>query len=706
MGVKLPKMSNKSNYKRKIFSILFLASMFVFQISILISYFNFSAKSIEIQEKSFESDLPSISSAASDYILDWNVKIGGSYEDYALAIAVDSNDYIYVAGWQDLTGTGTNRDIVFVKYNSTGHQQWIRYWGGSEDDKAYDLVIDSADNIYIVGLTKSFGDIDGDVVIIKYNNTGIQQWNFTWGGSNAEVGSGIDFDTSNNFYVTGWTMSLGDTDGDAFLIKFNSTWQEQWIETWGGANKEECGDVHVDSDNVIYTSGRTDSIGSGGDAFILKYNSTGDLQWDETWGASYAQTASGIATDSLHNIYAVGMTFGHPASSGKGVLLKYDTDGNYQWEKIWGYNNVFNNYFYRVMIDSDDELYITGITRSLGIPGNDDAIFFNYDTAGNQNWYKIWSENQGENLNRICMDNKKNIYSVGATSSSTAGGNDILLLKYSYEPQIFINSPSENKVFGTTAPDYSLTILGSYEDVWYTLDNGITNINISSLTGIINQTEWDKKEDGPVIIEFYTNNTFGTESSTEVLVYKDTKYPIIIINEPDIDDSYASIAPNFDISITEPNLHTSWYTIDDGITNINFTGSTGMIEQTEWDKKPNGPVIIKFYANDTVGHENFAEVIVHKHVPVNITDFYIIIIVVGVISVIGIVTIGIIIYRKKRVIIEIPRLEYNKIKKKKEKKKRKRVTEMEPKLINCPFCHTEITTDQNYCTYCGGKLNP
>jgi hypothetical protein len=393
-----------------------------------------------------------ISSSPSDYEFEWYRTIGGVYDDDCRGVAVDSTDSIYVVGWQDITGSGTNRDVVITKYNSMGQRQWIEYWGGSNDDIGYDLVIDDLDYIYVVGLTKSMGDNNGDFVIIKYNSDGQQQWYITWGGSNYDVPGSIAIDGLNNFYITGISRSFGDVDGDAILVKFNNSWQEQWYVTWGGSNSEDCGDIVVESNDEIYISGRTDSYGSGGDAFLVKYNSAGVLQWQRTWGTSYAQIFSGIATDSLHNIYAVGMTFGHPASSGKGLIVKYNSEGTYQWERIWGVDGSYNNYMYRLIIDSKDNLYIAGLTYSYGTPNNEDAILFNYDTSGNQLWYKTWSTSEWDLVISLCIDSNWNLYLVGNTRSYSTGGSDILLLKCTWNS---IN-PSDSSLLMTI---FNITII-------------------------------------------------------------------------------------------------------------------------------------------------------------------------------------------------------------------------------------------------------
>lgn len=74
---------------------------------------------------------------------------------------------------------------------------------------------------------------------------------------------------------------------------------------------------------------------------------------------------------------------------------------------------------------------------------------------------------------------------------------------------ININSPNPNDTFGLIAPDFELDIIGSYDTIWYTLDNGDTNITVSALNGTINQIEWDKKENGIISIRFYANNSNG-----------------------------------------------------------------------------------------------------------------------------------------------------------------------------------------------------
>ena len=62
----------------------------------------------------------------------------------------------------------SNYDMVFVKYNSLGEEQWNTTRGGSRNDYINEIKIDSSNNFYITGLTNSSGAGDYDMFLIKY----------------------------------------------------------------------------------------------------------------------------------------------------------------------------------------------------------------------------------------------------------------------------------------------------------------------------------------------------------------------------------------------------------------------------------------------------------------------------------------------------------------------------------------------------------
>lgn len=149
-----------------------------------------------------------------------------------------------------------------------------------------------------------------------------------------DEGLGVTVDNSSNIYVTGYT--LGGLDGnnsgnrDPFLVKYNSSGTIQWTKQFGTSNFDEGKGVTVDSSDNIYVAGNTDN-----DILLVKYNSSGVKQWTKQLGTSVSNSAdygNGVTVDSSDNVYVTGFTNGgldgNTNSGGRDIfLVKYNSDG-------------------------------------------------------------------------------------------------------------------------------------------------------------------------------------------------------------------------------------------------------------------------------------------------------------------------------------------------------------------------------------------
>jgi uncharacterized delta-60 repeat protein len=277
-----------------------------------------------------------------------------------------------MAGCTQSFGAG-GVDMVLVKYNKNGIQQWNYTWGGNNTDSGHGVAVDSSGNIYLVGATFSFGAGDFDIVLAKYDENGVQQWNRTWGGENRDYGHGVVVDSSDNVFVTGYTWSFGSGDYDMVLVKYDRNGKQQWNRTWGGENSEVGYGVGVDSLDNVYIIGGTESFGAGGvDMILVKYDENGMQQWNHTWGGTNDEGGYGVTVDSLDNIYVVGYTNSFGAGWYDMVLVKYDGNGIQQWNRTWGGGNIDGGE--AVAVDSLDNVYVTGMTLSFGAGDYDMAL--------------------------------------------------------------------------------------------------------------------------------------------------------------------------------------------------------------------------------------------------------------------------------------------------------------------------------------------
>jgi len=188
---------------------------------------------------------------------------------------------------------------------------------------------------------------------------------------------------------------------------------------------------------------------------------------------------------------------------------------------------------------------------------------------------------------------------------------EVTLRKDVLAPFLSIITPLNGEIFNETAPDFSLSVNdNNLDDIWYSLDNGVTNISCS-VTGTLDQLTWSGLPDGPVSIIFYANDSLGNIRSAQISIRKDTDSPEITIISPIINQYFPLEAPEFIIEVEEVNLDKLWYTIDGGLTNIPFT-TNQTIDQSEWNDQSDGLITITFYANDTYGRINSSSISIIK----------------------------------------------------------------------------------------------
>jgi uncharacterized delta-60 repeat protein len=217
-------------------------------------------------------------------------------------ITVDSLGNVYAAGSGQTEFTG---QYLVVKFDTNGSEQWQRIYTGSGYDggAVRDLVLDPSGNVYVTGfMSKSSPTDASDVVTIKYDNDGTQLWTSQFVGDGRGEGNSIALDSVGNVYVGG--SGQGDTvlDGDMLVIKYDNDGNEQFAQFYSGPG--EHGDfgeaVTVDSLGNVFITGRTTDSGGNDVCTTLKYDGTGNL----VWSASKAMSKGiGITIDPSDYVY-------------------------------------------------------------------------------------------------------------------------------------------------------------------------------------------------------------------------------------------------------------------------------------------------------------------------------------------------------------------------------------------------------------------
>ena len=170
-------------------------------------------------------------------------------------------------------------------------------------------------------------------------------------------------------------------------------------------------------------------------------------------------------------------------------------------------------------------------------------------------------------------------------------------------PIITLNSP-KNDPININSVVFNITLNEDGSSVWYTLNNGIINITMSSIDNRNYNHINNSIGEGIYAARFYANDTNGNLNNTVTTTFTiDTISPLILIIRPQ-NISYRNIQTQLNYSVSDTNLQACWYSLDNGATNNsvncgqNITGLVSSEGSNSWG----------VWVNDSAGNTNLSRV--------------------------------------------------------------------------------------------------
>jgi uncharacterized delta-60 repeat protein len=344
----------------------------------------------------------------------WTHTWGDSGYDRARSVDLDNSGNVYITGQTDSFSAGDS-DVFLLKYSYQGILLWQKTWGGTDTEYGNALDMDSDGNVYIAGSTKSYGTGNFDSLLLKYSPDGSLLWEKTWGGGDEDYAQAISIDSSGNIYLAGVTKSFGSGNYDAFLLKYTSNGTLTWKKTWGGEGYDDAGALSTDGNGDIYVGGYTGSFGSNGDAFVVKYSTDGEVLWQKSWGGEYADAARCLLADANGNVYMVGQGYSATGTDCDAAIMALTSDGSLSWQRIW-YGDG-NDEARSVDVDSSGNVYVVGYTSSVG-GASPDVLFLKLSSEGTLIWQQNWGAGN-DNGYGVVLDNGGGIFLAGIAPNSS-----------------------------------------------------------------------------------------------------------------------------------------------------------------------------------------------------------------------------------------------------------------------------------------------
>lgn len=267
----------------------------------------------------------------------WQKSFGFLGADIGLSIIQTNDSGFLLVGVLDVTaseGQGNSKsaakqhaggDYWAIKLNASGEKEWSRYYGGTFTDTPYD-VIQTEDNGYLIVGSSDSDDVDitnnkgtYDFWVVKISESGTLLWEKSFGGTQIDEAYGVTPSNDGNYIIVGDTRSnnidvtLNNGAADLWMIKISPSGELIWEHSFGGSNFDVGRSVSKTTDGGFLISGSSrstdgDTSNNNGqnDAWVIKINSNGHLQWQKSIGGSQIDFAYDTVELNNGNIIVVG----------------------------------------------------------------------------------------------------------------------------------------------------------------------------------------------------------------------------------------------------------------------------------------------------------------------------------------------------------------------------------------------------------------
>ena len=320
------------------------------------------------------------------------MQYGTSGTDYGVGVATDTAGKVFAGGFTNgtlpgQTSSGGSYDAYVTQWSTSGTLQWTRQFGTASDDRVYGLASVGASSVAAVGVTSgalptftSAGSFDA--IVRLYDGTGSALWTRQYGTDNYDGLLAVAADGLGHVYVGGNTLGsfAGYTNAggnDAFISQLDAaTGAVNWTFQIGTSGDEFGYGLGADSLGNVYLGGRTSGAlptqtsAGGHDAFVLKLNVTGSLQWVRQLGTAATDIVRAVAVDSTGAVLIAGQTAGAlPSQTALGdydaFVRKLDANGNTLWTDQFG--STLADIAYGVAAGPGDQVFISGHTSGATV---------------------------------------------------------------------------------------------------------------------------------------------------------------------------------------------------------------------------------------------------------------------------------------------------------------------------------------------------
>lgn len=214
--------------------------------------------------------------------------------DAARAVRQTADGGFVLAG--STTGSG-GTSVRLVRTDSDGGLLWSRDLEGLAGAVAYDVAV-TLDGLVIAGSASSQNS-GSDAFLVVTDASGNPGWSRTYGGSYNDEARSLTLTADGGFALGGFTWSSGAGQSDFWLLKTDSSGEQQWERSFGGVLRDSAHSLTGTGDGGFALAGWSESFRGGDRFWVLKTDAEGRLQWSSSHEAAGAAAQASAGARSI-----------------------------------------------------------------------------------------------------------------------------------------------------------------------------------------------------------------------------------------------------------------------------------------------------------------------------------------------------------------------------------------------------------------------
>ncbi len=272
--------------------------------------------------------------------IEWERSFGFAGHDHSRSIIQTNDGGFFIGGYLDVDASdGAGNETATAKHgvgefwaqkiDANGSLEWRRYFGGTNNDRIFNVLQAHDGNYLLVGASES-NDFDiknsngsYDFWVVKIDTEGGMLWEKSYGGSGIDQGHAAVKTNDGNYMIVGAAISsdgnVSNSKGnsDAWVIKIDENGRLLWEKSFGGSGFDAAFAIdqgkgifssYVIAGNSKSTDGDASKNNGENDFWVIKIDNNGKLLFEKSLGGSGLDFANGVIETSDQKIVVVGET--------------------------------------------------------------------------------------------------------------------------------------------------------------------------------------------------------------------------------------------------------------------------------------------------------------------------------------------------------------------------------------------------------------